>query len=748
MSSKRKRNQGDDNGSSRNLDGRRIRTVNEAKALAEYLAVKPEMDRKEKEERRRRWQAVVEAAEKRQEELKNGGGKHKIDGQWMEDKEEMNEKAREAVLAAMRDGVWTDNLRDTILGGSSTSASSSEGSGQDTQNSSEEDSDEEQEAGDVPMPSEPAVKSVPARKFIGFDDDDEFMRCGAYAQTVEPNEPGYYGKTRKHVRKLISETQRAANDRPGGGEGETDLRSEAEKAASTILKLVDSEVPIPKAKHGAMLEEATTTASHFLEKSRAPAQVCDRCHDLIHHNKAVSVPTPTIYSIQEYLKESPHRDNRIYHVIDAADFPLSLVDNIYDALSIQEPRSKNRRASTEKYRWGRKLPTISFVITRSDLLAATKEQVDSKMEYVRSVLRDALKLSSEEFRLGNVHMISAHRGWWTKQVKEDIREHGGGIWVVGKANVGKSSFIEACFPKDSRNLEKIAELVERRAVESDINQFNDVALGSDCLLPPAPREDLYPVLPVVSSVPGTTVSPIRIPFGHGKGEMIDLPGLDRGQLLNHVRDEHKRDLTMTKRKKPERLTVKPGQSLLLGGGLVRITAENADHVLMAACFVPIEAHVTKTEKAVEMQAGQRPYPGEQIMREESISSISSAGIFELKWDVTRSHLPTSIAKAVEDHGIPVPRLPYKVMSTDILIEGCGWVELTVQIRAGSTSEGSESPSSVPRVEVFSPNGQHIGSRPPIECWNFIAEKRAADKRKRPSRGRQNVGLKRRTQQSR
>ncbi|KAF4203927.1 hypothetical protein CNMCM8927_008074 [Aspergillus lentulus] len=748
MSSKRKRNQGDDNGSSRNLDGRRIRTVNEAKALAEYLAVKPEMDRKEKEERRRRWQAVVEAAEKRQEELKNGGGKHKIDGQWMEDKEEMNEKAREAVLAAMRDGVWTDNLRDTILGGSSTSASSSEGSGQDTQNSSEEDSDEEQEAGDVPMPSEPAAKSAPARKFIGFDDDDEFMRCGAYAQTVEPNEPGYYGKTRKHVRKLISETQRAANDRPGGGEEETALRSEAEKAASTILKLVDSEVPIPKAKHGAMLEEATTTASHFLEKSRAPAQVCDRCHDLIHHNKAVSVPTPTIYSIQEYLKESPHRDNRIYHVIDAADFPLSLVDNIYDALSIQEPRSKNRRASTEKYRWGRKLPTISFVITRSDLLAATKEQVDSKMEYVRSVLRDALKLSSEEFRLGNVHMISAHRGWWTKQVKEDIREHGGGIWVVGKANVGKSSFIEACFPKDSRNLEKIAELVERRAVESDINQFNDVALGSDCLLPPAPREDLYPVLPVVSSVPGTTVSPIRIPFGHGKGEMIDLPGLDRGQLLNHVRDEHKRDLTMTKRKKPERLTVKPGQSLLLGGGLVRITAENADHVLMAACFVPIEAHVTKTEKAVEMQAGQRPYPGEQIMREESIASISSAGIFELKWDVTRSHLPTSIAKAVEDHGIPVPRLPYKVMSTDILIEGCGWVELTVQIRAGSKLEGSESPSSVPRVEVFSPNGQHIGSRPPIECWNFIAEKRAADKRKRPSRGRQNVGLKRRTQQSR
>jgi len=48
MSSKRKRNQGEDNGSSRNLDGRRLRTVNEAKALAEYLAIKPDMAKREK----------------------------------------------------------------------------------------------------------------------------------------------------------------------------------------------------------------------------------------------------------------------------------------------------------------------------------------------------------------------------------------------------------------------------------------------------------------------------------------------------------------------------------------------------------------------------------------------------------------------------------------------------------------------------------------------------------------------------
>ena len=175
MSSKRKGNQGDDNGSSRNLDGRRIRTVNEAKALAEYLAVKPEMDKKEKEERRRRWQAVVDASEKRQEELKNGGERRKVDGQWMEDREEANERAREAVLKAMEDGAWTDNFRDTVVGGSSTSASASEGSGQDSPLSSEEESDEDKGMADASGLSEPARGPAAPRKFIGFDDDDEFM---------------------------------------------------------------------------------------------------------------------------------------------------------------------------------------------------------------------------------------------------------------------------------------------------------------------------------------------------------------------------------------------------------------------------------------------------------------------------------------------------------------------------------------------------------------------------------------------
>lgn len=168
MSSKRKRTQGEDNGSSRNLDGRRLRTVNEAKALAEYLAIKPEMAKKEKEERRKRWEQVVELAERREEELKSGS-KGKVDGQWVEDKEEANERTRGAVLTAIKSGNYKDNL----LAASHCGAS---GSG----NSGSEDDDEMAgtSSKDTTPPSETDVKSKPKSKpqsFFGFDEDDEFM---------------------------------------------------------------------------------------------------------------------------------------------------------------------------------------------------------------------------------------------------------------------------------------------------------------------------------------------------------------------------------------------------------------------------------------------------------------------------------------------------------------------------------------------------------------------------------------------
>jgi hypothetical protein len=157
MSSKKKKS-GDQNGSSRNLDGRRLRTVNEAKALAEYLAIKPEMEQKEKQKRRERWQQVVDAADQKEHEIKHST-KGRLDGKWVEDKEEAGERTRDAVLAAIKSGKYTDNIV--------------------TKNSTSEEEDEEEMSGSSSKSISPPVsltgKQPAPRTFAGFDDDDEFM---------------------------------------------------------------------------------------------------------------------------------------------------------------------------------------------------------------------------------------------------------------------------------------------------------------------------------------------------------------------------------------------------------------------------------------------------------------------------------------------------------------------------------------------------------------------------------------------
>lgn len=184
MSSRKKRKAGDENASNRNLDGRRIRTINEAKALAEYLAVKPEMDKREKDERRKRWAAVVEMAEKREEEIRSGKGKGRLDGAWVEAKEEAAERTREAVLASLTRGEVRSVLAGAGVEGVKESDSSGSGSEEDGSESEEADEIEGHEtvAGPSKVKAELKVASKSSgsqaavqapRTFFGWDEDED-----------------------------------------------------------------------------------------------------------------------------------------------------------------------------------------------------------------------------------------------------------------------------------------------------------------------------------------------------------------------------------------------------------------------------------------------------------------------------------------------------------------------------------------------------------------------------------------------
>ncbi|KAL2259421.1 hypothetical protein VTK26DRAFT_6914 [Humicola hyalothermophila] len=404
---------------------------------------------------------------------------------------------------------------------------------------------------------------------------------------------------------------------------------------------------------------------------------------------------------------------------------MSLLPRLHSLMDIPL-RTQNRRAKQVKYQHGKRTE-MSFIISRSDLLAPKKEQVDRLMPYLKETLREALGRVGGRVRLGNVHCVSAKRAWWTKELKEHIWERGGAGWMVGKVNVGKSQLFDAVFPKGRMGWEQpskhdisvnVFPKPEPPPVQlppQSLETVDDADAGTDAaehdlsssrkdedpdfpdfpLLPPPQEETQYPPMPVVSSLPGTTASPIRVPFGGGRGELIDLPGLARSDLENHVRPEHRASLIMKSRVVPKQQVLKPGQSLLLGGGLIRITPRNVapdeELIFLAYAFTPIDPHLTATEKAVAAQLQRDDAPRvENIALPGTGQKVQHAGAFQLRYDVTKQRTgPLTRKEAV---GLKVDRLPYRVLGIDILIEGCGWVEVAVQVRTKQLFPSSSSPS--------------------------------------------------------
>lgn len=199
MSSHKKRQNAElATGSARNLDGRRLRTITEAKNLATYLATKPDMEKKEKEERRKRWEQVIELAEQREADMRAGKGqdgrRKGLSDEWVDTKEEVGENVRNAVKLAM---LAEEEKKKTKSTSDQTGESSGSGG---SSNSSEDDSDadevmeldenemtrlrSEAENGDadaiwvlqnrLKIPSDLLPKSKqPVRRFAGFDDEDD-----------------------------------------------------------------------------------------------------------------------------------------------------------------------------------------------------------------------------------------------------------------------------------------------------------------------------------------------------------------------------------------------------------------------------------------------------------------------------------------------------------------------------------------------------------------------------------------------
>lgn len=90
----------------------------------------------------------------------------------------------------------------------------------------------------------------------------------------------------------------------------------------------------------------------------------------------------------------------------------------------------------------------------------------------------------------------------------------------------------------------------------------------------------------------------------------------------------------------------------------------------------------------------------------------SAGTFVVSDDVTTRRNPMLKNRSPE----ALAMLPYKVLSTDIVLEGIGWVEVTSQVR-NRKDKGYQTVD----VEVVSPEGKGIAQRKTMSAYMILEE---------------------------
>ncbi|KAF3911493.1 hypothetical protein ABW20_dc0107003 [Dactylellina cionopaga] len=625
-----------------------------------------------------------------------------------------------------------------------------------------------------PVPTGPIVEHLPLPESTNKNEVPtgvpEFCPgCGAKSHSDDSNEPGFYGaeanmprpklpwkdSNLKWPRKMeaqkiymdalanmsedIKEVMRASNMRPPPEEDpeeEDDRKAKQPRRPSRRQKNPyeeeDDFLPFENVPHH--LSPESESWINALEPEEELSQepeigtrehskiLCSRCRSLLHYQKKISdIPDATFAQAAEIIAKSPFNRVHVYHLVDAADFPMSILPNARKAIL----------QGLKEHKGGRKKDlTISYVITRADLLMPTENKVSSLMTYIRRVMSNYL---GDDSGLKDLRVVSAKRTWTTERLKDEIRARKGGVVLLGKTNVGKSRLYDAIFPR--RNAKDFKPKGGDFG-KGDLEDLPTVEPAEEDWYVQNGQRVKYPEMPLASKIPGTTVGPITIDFAAGRGQLVDLPGFSRGGLLSYVKQSQLKSTVLINRVNPSRFIVKPGRAFMLSG-LIKVKAvgreerekgaeteqreegqemeereENGERergrpiTLEVATFTSLPGHVAREDKIdAVMNHGPGSAPkgsglaGGIWAKPDIGESFRSAGIFELTDDITKKRTIPLIDKIGED--AYKKGLAFKVWATDIVVEGFGWLEISAQV-------GRDDPP--PKIEIWSPMGESIMQR--------------------------------------
>ena len=224
-----------------------------------------------------------------------------------------------------------------------------------------------------------------------------------------------------------------------------------------------------------------TKAGRFSDVLDSNGFLCERCKALRHGNvwhayDALEDLDPKVFNDQLKHIVRRRRFGLCIKVVDASDFEGTIVSSVRSAIGT--------------------IPII-LAVNKIDLMPRASER---DLKYMQRRLRD------RGLNCTDVHAVSAHTGAGVDELAEGVLRSLGGrdVFVIGAANVGKSSLVRAL-------TQVIAENVK----------YNEQSTSAK------KRKQRLLDMPVTSShLPGTTLQAIRVPcFASDRHALWDTPGI-------------------------------------------------------------------------------------------------------------------------------------------------------------------------------------------------------------------------------
>ncbi|KAJ2111154.1 nitric oxide associated protein 1 [Coemansia sp. RSA 922] len=369
--------------------------------------------------------------------------------------------------------------------------------------------------------------------------------------------------------------------------------------------------------------------------------VCQRCHTLKHYSRVDRPWREDTVSDPRSLTFLRYRTNLVAVVVcDLFDIPGSLIPHLGEFIGERHP--------------------VILVANKADLLPKDYHEERLKMWFKRFTKDLDLNIQS-------IHLVSALKNLGTRELAADISERrraGQDIYMVGRANVGKSELINALLR---------------------------ISIGGS----------KHRVL--ASHIPGTTMGLAAVPLRHfikalvpaegprpqdRQASLYDTPGVFSSKsITSHLTSEELKSAICSKRIVPFSFILNRNQAIMLGG-LGRLELIDGPDRVYVTVFTSVRPHFTNVERAAELM--KRLERGERTILQPPFGDAERLKSFPQH----RVALEHTFEGLHRQHA-----------TLDVAFAGIGWIAITGQFPTAT-------------IRAFAPNGHGVCVRPPMMPFEY------------------------------